>query len=91
MASSAVEGDIDAALGIKAPPRAMLDVHKNPLLISILDAVDTLKTMGEKGTIPPLYLQNAKGILAMKTDKVSKTYNCLCRGDSGSGCELVGC
>lgn len=27
----------------------MLDVHKNPLLISILDGVDTLRNMGEKG------------------------------------------
>jgi hypothetical protein len=59
-------------LGIKAPPKSMLDVHKNPLLISILDGVDTLRTMASTGEIPTEYLQAAKGLLLMKTDKVKK-------------------
>mmetsp|Transcript_22561 Transcript_22561/g.57316 ORF Transcript_22561/g.57316 Transcript_22561/m.57316 type:complete len:259 (-) Transcript_22561:357-1133(-) len=57
-------------LGIKAPPKSMLDVHKNPLLISILDGVDTLRTMASSGEIPVEYLQASKGLLIMKTDKI---------------------
>lgn len=64
------ESQILHELGIKAPPKNMLDVHKNPLLISILDGVETLRTMASKGEIPAEYLQSAKGLLIMKTDKV---------------------
>lgn len=64
------ESEIMHEMGIKAPPKNMLDVHKNPLFISILDAVDTLRTMAAKAEIPVEYLINAKGILTMKTDKV---------------------
>jgi hypothetical protein len=64
------EAQILTDLGIAKAPRPKLDVHKNPLFISILDAVDTLKTMEANGDIPAVYLQNAKGLLVMKTDKV---------------------
>lgn len=64
------EQEILTEIGALKQPRPMLDVHKNPLLISILDGVDTLKTMQETNTVPYAYLQNAKGLLIMKTDKV---------------------
>jgi hypothetical protein len=70
----ATESEILTELGIKTAPRAKLDVHKNPLFISILDGVDTLKTMALNSDIPPVYLQNAKGLLIMKTDKVLRWF-----------------
>ncbi|GFH21225.1 hypothetical protein V8C86DRAFT_2959415 [Haematococcus lacustris] len=66
----ASEAQVFQDLGLNKAPRPMLDVHKNPLFISILDAVDTLKTMEENGTIPAVYLQHAKGLIFMKTDKI---------------------
>ena len=48
----------------------MLDVHKNPLLISILDGVDTIKNMLEKNVLSPVHVHSCKGLLFMKTDKV---------------------
>lgn len=50
-------------------------MHKNPLFISILDGVDTLKAMSEKSLLPLPYLNSAKGLLFMKTDKVAP--NCV--------------
>lgn len=64
------DGEIITELGVRKAPKKMLDVHKNPLLISILDGVDTLKTMVDNGDIPAIYLQHAKGLLIMKTDKI---------------------
>lgn len=64
------EAQVLQEMGIMKPPKNILDVHKNPLLISILDAVDTLKAMEEKKQLPFAYIQNAKGLLTMKTDKV---------------------
>jgi hypothetical protein len=87
-----METEILNELGIKKAPMQMLDVHKNPLLVSILDGVDTLKTMYTNGDIPAVYLQNAKGLLIMKTDKVRAcvglvaTYTAQCVGSSRAGC-----
>ncbi|GFR42176.1 hypothetical protein Agub_g2916 [Astrephomene gubernaculifera] len=47
-----------------------LDAKKNPLLISILDAVDTLKNMEAQGKLPHDAITNAKGLLTMMTNKV---------------------
>lgn len=71
-------------LGVKEAPKRMLDVHKNPLFISILDGVDTMKTMTDKGELPAEYLQAAKGLLIMKTDKVSEST--LCSGNCARAC-----
>lgn len=47
-----------------------LDAKKNPLLISILDAVDTLKNMETQGKLPHDAIYNSKGLLTMMTNKV---------------------
>lgn len=47
-----------------------LDAKKNPLLISILDAVETLKQMTAQGKLPADAVTNAKGLLTMMTNKV---------------------
>ncbi len=78
------EDQIITELGVKQAPRKMLDVHKNPLLISILDGVDTLKAMHEKSVIPPLYLRESKGLLIMKTDKVGARRTAKCTALSAS-------
>lgn len=53
------------------PKQSLLDLKKNPLLISILEGCDTLKQMMTENKIPPGSLSTAKGLLLMKTDKVS--------------------
>ncbi|KAG2489849.1 hypothetical protein HYH03_011652 [Edaphochlamys debaryana] len=47
-----------------------LDAKKNPLLISILDAVDTLKNMQASGKLPQDAISTSKGLLTMMTNKV---------------------
>ena len=49
---------------------AVLDIKKNPVVISILDGVDTLKKLFEQGQIKAEDIQGAKGFLMMRTDKV---------------------
>jgi hypothetical protein len=49
---------------------AVLDVKKNPVVISILDGVDTLKKLTEQGQMKAEDIQSAKGFLMMRTDKV---------------------
>ena len=48
-----------------------LSLKKNPLLVSILDACNTLKLLIEKGSITPDIISQAKGLLIMRTDKAS--------------------
>lgn len=48
----------------------MLDAKKNPLLISILDAVDTLKNMEAQNKLPVDAIKNCRGLLTMLTNKV---------------------
>ncbi|KAG2440240.1 hypothetical protein HXX76_004352 [Chlamydomonas incerta] len=48
----------------------MLDAKKNPLLISILDAVDTLKNMEAQNKLPVDAIKNCRGLLTMLTTKV---------------------
>mmetsp|Transcript_21838 Transcript_21838/g.37300 ORF Transcript_21838/g.37300 Transcript_21838/m.37300 type:complete len:265 (-) Transcript_21838:342-1136(-) len=64
------EGEIMTDMGVQAAPKKMLDVHKNPLLISILDGVDTLQVMCERGLQTHLFMKDCKGLLFMKTDKI---------------------
>ncbi len=52
------------------PRVSALDTKRNPLLISILDAVDTLKNMEAQGKLPHDAITNAKGLLTMLTNKV---------------------
>lgn len=52
------------------PKQSLLDLKKNPLLISILEGCDTLKQMMTEKKIPLESLSTAKGLLLMKTDKV---------------------
>ena len=47
-----------------------LDAKRNPLLISILDAVETLKQMTTQGKLPPDAIAQAQGLLTMNTSKV---------------------
>lgn len=51
----------------------LLDYKKNPLLISILDAVDTLRALQGRSELPTGVLSNAKGLLTMYTTKVSSS------------------
>lgn len=50
--------------------RPMLDIHKNPLLVSILTGCEILKAMNAKDMLPQDIMTYAKGFLIMKTDKV---------------------
>ncbi|MEW5315718.1 MAG: hypothetical protein WDW38_007126 [Sanguina aurantia] len=52
------------------PKQSLLDLKKNPLLISILEGCDTLKQMMAENKIPMESLSTAKGLLLMKTDKI---------------------
>mmetsp|Transcript_20979 Transcript_20979/g.45936 ORF Transcript_20979/g.45936 Transcript_20979/m.45936 type:complete len:242 (+) Transcript_20979:124-849(+) len=61
------EHEILAELENKRP---MLDIHKNPLLVSILTGCEMLKAMAEKEVVPVDYIAKARGLLFMKTDKV---------------------
>lgn len=47
-----------------------LDLRKNPLLISILECVETLKEMTTEKMLPEQYIQGMRGFMFMKTDKV---------------------
>lgn len=57
------------------PKQSLLDLKKNPLLISILEGCDTLKQMMKEKKIPLESLSTAKGLLLMKTDKVRRSWN----------------
>eukprot|EP00798_Chlamydomonas_sp_ICE-L_P010209 gene10209-8126_t len=61
------EHSIFAELDNKRP---MLDIHKNPLLVSILQGCEILREMTDKNMLPPEIMEQAKGFLIMKTDKV---------------------
>ncbi len=50
--------------------RPMLDIHKNPLLVSILQGCEILKAMTAKNMLPHDIMAHAQGFLIMKTDKV---------------------
>lgn len=48
----------------------MLDIHKNPLLVSILNGCELLKAMDIKKEIPLDHICHARALLFMKTDKI---------------------
>ena len=50
----------------------MLDIHKNPLLVSILTSCEMLKALDAKGELPLSHIMSAKALLFMKADKVCK-------------------
>ncbi len=61
----------------------MLDIHKNPLLVSILYGCEMLKEMAVKNTMGCEYLKHAHGLLLMKTDKARR--GCArCAGRAGA-------
>jgi hypothetical protein len=65
-----LDDEINQQYGGKARVNA-LDAKRNPLLISILDAVDTLKQMTTSGKLPPDAIAQAQGLLTMNTSKVT--------------------
>jgi hypothetical protein len=68
MATSAV-----AKIEAKADEKSSLTLQRNPTLLSILDAVQTMRALNAKGEIPPGILAAAKGLLTLRTDKASAT------------------
>lgn len=50
--------------------RQMLDIHKNPLLVAILNGCELLKKLDAKGDLPLHHLRHCRALLFMKTDKV---------------------
>lgn len=50
--------------------RQMLDIHKNPLLVSILNGCELLKALDAKNSLPLEHLKHAQGLMFLKTDKV---------------------
>lgn len=64
-----LDDEINQQYGGKARVNA-LDAKRNPLLISILDAVETLKQMTTQGKLPPDAIAQAQGLLTMNTSKV---------------------
>ena len=52
------------------PRRSMLDIHKNPLLVSILNSCEMLKALDAKGELPLNHMVNSRALLFMKADKV---------------------
>lgn len=50
--------------------RGGLSLRKNPLLVSIIDGVETLKALLEKGQLKPEDVAGAKALITMRTDKV---------------------
>lgn len=50
--------------------RQMLDIHKNPLLVSILYSCELLKALDAKNELPLKHLKHAKGLMFFKADKV---------------------
>ena len=50
--------------------RQMLDIHKNPLLVSILYSCELLKALDAKNELPLKHLKHAKGLMLFKADKV---------------------
>jgi len=61
------ESEILAELDNK---RAMLDIHKNPLLVSILNSCEMLKALDEKGELPLTHLVHSRAIIFLKAEKV---------------------
>ena len=48
----------------------MLDIHKNPLLVSILNSCEMLKALDAKGELPLNHIRHARALLFLKADKV---------------------
>ena len=61
--------EIMAELSGRSGP--MLDIHKNPLLVSILTSCEMLKALDAKGELPLNHIINSRALLFMKADKVS--------------------
>jgi hypothetical protein len=55
--------------------RAMLDIHKNPLLVSILNSCEMLKALDEKGELPLTHLVHSRAIIFLKAEKVHNVTN----------------
>lgn len=57
-----------------AEPQAVhpLDPSKNPLLISIFDACDTMKTLVARGQLTAEVVRDAKAMLMLRLDKVQR-------------------
>lgn len=65
-----LEDEINQQYGEKSTRVNALDAKRNPLLISILDAVETLKSMTASGKLPRDEVARSKGLLTMMTNKV---------------------
>jgi len=66
--SSREQFEIMAELTGRSGP--MLDIHKNPLLVSILTSCEMLKALDTKGDLPLSHIMSSKALLFMKADKV---------------------
>lgn len=47
-----------------------LSLKRNPLVVSIIDGCETLKSLAVKNKITPELISGAKGLILMRTDKV---------------------
>jgi hypothetical protein len=52
-----------------------LSLKRNPLVVSIIDGCETLKALAVKNKITAELISNAKGLILMRTDKVSAAIN----------------
>jgi hypothetical protein len=50
-----------------------LSLKKNPLVVSIIDGCETLKSLVAKNQITPEAVASAKGLMLMRTDKAGST------------------
>jgi hypothetical protein len=62
-----------------------LSLKRNPLVVSIIDGCETLKALAVKNKITAELISNAKGLILMRTDKVSAP------SSSHSTCTAVAC
>jgi len=60
----------------------MLDIHKNPLLVSILTSCEMLKALDTKGDLPLSHIMSSKALLFMKADKVRTSISALAKSTS---------
>lgn len=60
----------DGNPGTEEKPHGPALTNKNPLLTSILDTCETIRILQEQGRLPAEAVAHAKGILALRLDKV---------------------
>jgi len=51
-----------------------LSLKRNPLVVSIIDGCETLKSLISKSKITPDLIAAAKGLILMRTDKVCSSW-----------------